>query len=76
MFIIFSQIAIDIHPNKFGKFNLGILLMVCQKEPQEDGWGGKGRTVGNIGGEVGSIPPYPTLIPTGPKINFVPPFLL
>ena len=36
----------------------------------EDGWGGEGGTVDNIGGEVGSIPPYPTFIPPGPKKLF------
>ena len=44
--------------------------MRCQKEPQEDGWGGEGGTADNIGGEVGSIPPYPTFIPPGPKKLF------
>ena len=34
---------------------------------QEDGHGGEGATEGNIGGEVGSIPPYATLIPSDPK---------
>ena len=37
------------------------------KKPQEDGPGGEGGTADNIGGEVGSIPPYPTFIPPGPK---------
>ena len=34
--------------------------------------GGEGGTVDNIGGEVGSIPPYPTFIPPGPKKLFCP----
>ena len=41
--------------------------MLCQKESQEDGWGGEGATEVNIGGVVGSIPPYPTFIPPGNK---------
>ena len=44
--------------------------MACQKKPQEDGQGGEGGTAYNIGGEVGSIPPYPTFIPPGPKKLF------
>ena len=40
------------------------------KKPQEDGRGGEGGTVYNIEGEVGSIPPYPTFIPPGPKSYF------
>ena len=44
--------------------------MLCQKDLQEDGWGGEGGTAGNIGGELGSIPSYPTFIPTGPKKLF------
>ena len=41
-----------------------------QKQLQEDGHGGEAATVSNIGGEVGSIPPYATLIPSGPKKLF------
>ena len=44
--------------------------MLCQKEPQEDWWGGEGGTKGNIVSEVGSIPPHPTLIPPGNKEIF------
>ena len=44
--------------------------MLCQKDLQEDGWGGEGGTAGNIVGELGSIPTYPTFIPTGPKKLF------
>ena len=44
--------------------------MLCQKDLQEDGWGGEGGTAGNIVGELGSIPTYPTFIPTGPKKIF------
>ena len=44
--------------------------MLCQKDLQEDGWGGDGGTAGNIGGEVGSIPPYATLFPSGLKKLF------
>ena len=44
--------------------------MACQKKPQEDGRGGEGGTAFNIWGEVGSIPPYPTFIPPGPKKLF------
>ena len=62
----------DIHLNDFEKFNLGFLLMLCQKDLQEDGWGGEGGMAGNIGGELGSIPTYPTFIPTGPKKLFCP----
>ena len=62
--------AIDTHLIDVDKLNLGFLLMLCQKEPQENGWGGEGGTVVNIGGEVGSIPPYPTFIPTGSKKLF------
>ena len=51
-------------------FNLGILIILCQKEPQEHGWGGEGRLEGNIGGEVGSIEPYPTFIPPGNRNIF------
>ena len=51
-------------------FNLSILKVVCQKKPQEDGRGREGGTAFNIRGEVGSIPPYPTFIPTGPKSYF------
>ena len=40
------------------------------KKPQEDWRGGEGGMVDNIGGEVGSIPPYPTFIPPGPKKLF------
>ena len=50
---------------KLLQFNLGILILLCQKEPQEDGLGGEGGTEGNIGGDVGLIPPYPTFIPPG-----------
>ena len=39
--------------------------MLCQKEPQEDGWGVEGGVEGNMGGELGSIPPYLTCIPPG-----------
>ena len=46
----------------------------CQKEPQEDGRGGKGGAADNMGVEVGSIPPYPTFIPPGPKKVFAPHF--
>ena len=63
-------IAIDIHLNDFDKFNLGFLLMLCQKDLQEDGWGGEGGMACNIGGELGSIPTYPAFIPTGPKKLF------
>ena len=63
------------HLIEFDKFILGFLLMLCQKEPQEDGSGGDFGTAGNIGGELGSILPYPTLIPTGLKKLFCP-FLL
>ena len=35
--------------------------------PQEDGRDGEGGTADNIGGEVGSILPYPTFTPPGPK---------
>ena len=42
------------------------------KKPQEDGRGGEGGTADNIVGEVGSIPPYPTFIPPGPKKLFCP----
>ena len=45
-------------------------MMLCQKEPQKDGCSGEGGTGDNIGGEVGSIPPYPTFIPPGPKKLF------
>jgi hypothetical protein len=48
-------------------FNLGILKVACQKKPQEDGQGREGGKADNIGGEVGSIPPYPTFIPPGLK---------
>ena len=41
-----------------------------KKRPQEDGRGGEGATAGNIGGEVGSIPPYATLFPSGLKKLF------
>ena len=51
-------------------FNLGILKVACKIKPQEDEWGGEGGMVDNIGGEVGSIPPYPTFIPPGPKKLF------
>ena len=51
-------------------FNLGILQVACPKKPQEDGRGGEGGTADNIGGEVGSIPLYPTFIPPGPKKLF------
>ena len=44
--------------------------MACQKKPQEDGRGGEGGTADNIEGEVGSILPYPTFIPPGPKKLF------
>ena len=37
------------------------------KQLQEDGQGSEGGTEGSIGGELGSIPPYPTVIPTHPK---------
>ena len=43
------SVAIDIHFNEFGKFNLGLLILLCQKEPQEDGRGGEGGRMGNIG---------------------------
>ena len=65
-------IAIDIPINDFEKFYPGFLLMLCQKEPQEDGRGGEGGTADYIGGEVGSIRPYPTFIPPGPKTLFCP----
>ena len=52
--------------------NLGILKVACQKNPQEDGCGGEGGMIDNIEGEVGSIPPYPTFIPPGPKKLFCP----
>ena len=51
-------------------FNLGILKVACQKKLQEDGRGGEGVMADNIWGEVGSIPPYPTFIPPGPKKLF------
>ena len=51
-------IAIHINLNYFVKFNLGILIMLCQKEPQEDGRHGEGGSADNIGGEVGSIPTH------------------
>ena len=56
-------------------FNLGILKVACQKKLQEDGRGGEGGKADNIGGEVGSIPPYPTFIPPGPKKIFCPKLL-
>ena len=31
------------------------------------GGGGEGGMVGNIKGEVGSVPPYDTFMPPGPK---------
>ena len=35
------------------------------------GWAGReGGTADNIGAEFGSIPPYPTFIPPGPKSYF------
>ena len=37
-----------------------------------DGWGGEGGMVGNIEGEVGLIPPYPTFIQTGPQKAILP----
>ena len=46
--------------------------MLCQKEPQDDGWGGEGGTEGNIGGEVGSSI---TLIPPDSKNMFCRHFL-
>ena len=52
------------------KFYFGILKLLCQKEPQEDERGGEGGLADNIGGELGSIPPYPTYIPPGPKKLF------
>ena len=36
----------------------------------QDGRVGEGGMVDNIEGEVGSIPPYPTFIPPGPKKLF------
>ena len=47
-----------------------MLKVACQKKPQEDGRGGVFGTADNIGGEVGSIPPYLTFIPPGPKKLF------
>ena len=47
-----------------------MLKLIRQKEPQEVGWGGEGGMADNIGGEVGSIPPYPTFIPPGPNELF------
>ena len=37
-----------------------------------DGLGREGKMVGNIGGEVGTIPPYPTFMPPSPKKYFLP----
>ena len=42
----------------------------ADKNNQEDGRGGEGAMAGNIEGEVGSIPPYATLMPYGPKKLF------
>ena len=44
--------------------------MALTKQVQEDEHGGEAATMSNIGDEVGSIPPYATLFPSGLKKLF------
>ena len=52
----FILVAIDNHFYDLSRFNLYILLLGFQKEPQEDWRGGEDGTADNIGGGEESIP--------------------